>query len=298
MIMFNPTAEVIQDSISTVTGCRLTTMVIKYHRFIHSEFMTHRMLSKNSSSSRAIPVNKLIQNVVDEEVYPIYWGKNQKGMQSHKEISDIEQAKRVWEVAKNNAINSAQQLSELGVHKQIVNRILEPFSTITVIVSGTDWDNFFNQRCHVDAQPEIRYLANKMYSEYEASAPKELSIGEWHIPFIDSEIGLLQSNLRLATSENVSLHDNLGLANSKNLSLHDLLKISTGRCARVSYLNHFGVRNIEDDISLHDRLLAADPKHLSPFEHQAVVVPTSGYYGNFKGFKQYRKFIESNEQGF
>lgn len=266
--MFKPTAKVICDSFNTETGDRLTTMIIKYHRFVHSEFMTHRMLSKNSSSSRAIPVSKLIQNVIDDDVYPLHWGKNQKGMQASKEIADIDNAKMLWEVARNNAINSARQLSELGVHKQVVNRLLEPFSTITVIVSGTDWDNFFKQRCHIDAQPEIRILANEMCIAYENSKPSRLDLGEWHTPLIDDDDGL---------------------------GFFETLKVSTGRCARVSYLNHEGVRDIEDDISLHDKLIASFPPHLSPFEHQAVAAPKSKYYANFKGFKQYRKFIEEND---
>jgi hypothetical protein len=269
--MFQPTAKVICDSVNVMTGDRLTTMIIKYNRFIHSEILTHRVLSRNSSSSRAIPINKLIQNVIDDDVYPLHWGKNQKGMQAFKEISesDIEQAKRLWEVARNNAINSARQLADLGVHKQVVNRILEPFSTITVIVSGTEWSNFFKQRCHEDAQPEIRILANEMYNAYNNNNPKELAVGAWHIPLIDDCDDLI--------------------------GINQALKISAGRCARVSYLNHEGKRNIEDDVALHDKLLSSNPKHLSPFEHQAVQTK-SEYFGNFKGFKQYRKFIEENDQ--
>ena len=267
--MFKPTAKVICDSLNTMTGDRLTTMIIKYHRFIHSEFMTHRVFSRSSSSSRAIPVNKLIQNVIDDDVYPIHWGKNQKGMQAFKEISDIEQAKRLWEVARNNAINSARQLSDLGIHKQVVNRLLEPFSTITVIVSGTDWVNFFKQRCHIDAQPEIRILANEMFVAYANSNPLELYEGDWHLPF-----------LKMQDFE------------EEPFNISRQLEISAGRCARSSYLNHEGVRNLSEDVVLHDRLLASEPKHLSPFEHQALVQPKSEYFANFKGFKQYRRFIE------
>ena len=237
-----------------------------WHNFVADGIVVH--------NSRAIPINKLIQNVIDDDVYPLHWGKNQKGMQAFKEIaeSDIEQAKRLWEVARNNAINSARQLSDLGVHKQVVNRILEPFSTITVIVSGTEWANFFKQRCHPDAQPEIRILANEMLVAYSNSKPKKLSVGDWHIPLLDD-------------------NDNL-------IGVSQKLKISAGRCARVSYLNHEGKRNIEDDIALHDKLLSSDPKHLSPFEHQALVQARSKseYFGNFRGFKQHRKFLEENDQ--
>lgn len=267
--MFQPTAKVIADSLNTTTGDRLTTMVLKYHRFIHSEFLTHRVFSRNSSSGRAIPVNKLIQNVIDNDVYPLRWGKNQKGMQAREELSedDAKNANLLWWAARKNAVESAQQLANLGVHKQVVNRVLEPFSTITVIVSATDWDNFFEQRCHPDAQPEMQVLANKVLIAYQKSSPEEIRPREWHIPFCDKEDGIL--------------------------NLKDYLKLSAGRCARVSYLNHEGVRSLEDDFNLHDKLIFSEPKHLSPFEHQAVALPNSVYSANFKGFKQYRKFIES-----
>ena len=264
--MFQPTAKVVTDSLNTATGDRLTTMVLKYHRFIHSEFLVHRIFSRNSSSSRAIPVNKLIQNVIDDDVYPLHWGKNQKGMQALSEVENIKDAELAWRIARNEAIKSAQSLLDLGIHKQIANRVLEPFSAITVIVSATDWDGFFKQRCHPDAQPEIQALANATFTAREESKPDKLMPGEWHIPFISEEddlIGVTQAVL-----------------------------VSVGRCARVSYLNHEGKRSLDDDVKLHDKLLSSNPKHLSPFEHQAQAQVQSFNCANFKGFKQYRKFIE------
>lgn len=184
--MFKPTAKVICDSINT-SGDRLTTFVLTYHRMIHSEFMTHRMLSKNSSSSRAIPVEKMIALVESQEVYPIHWGKNQKGMSARQELSAAYQiaAKRIWDSAREGAIAYAKELAEIGVHKQVVNRLLEPFSTITVICSGTEYQNFFDQRCHPDAQPEIKALAEEMRKAYYDSTPRLLLRDEWHIPFVD-----------------------------------------------------------------------------------------------------------------
>ncbi|BAY20793.1 hypothetical protein NIES2100_05370 [Calothrix sp. NIES-2100] len=267
--MFQPKVKIIKDSVNAATGSRITTFVLTYHRFIHSEFMTYRMFSRNASSSRAIPVEKMIQKVIDQQVEPLYWGKNQPGMQASQELSseEIEQARLQWNAAKATVISYARQMIEKGVHKQIVNRILEPFSTITVICTSTDYQNFFNQRCHPDAQPEIQALAYLMKAEYDKSKPDILYPGEWHLPFYDLE-------------------------NDKGIFGDDILKVCVGRCARVSYLNHDGKRNLSKDIELHDKLLVANPKHLSPFEH--VAIAQTGNNANFLDFKSYRYILENS----
>ena len=269
--MFQPKAEIIADSVNLV-GDRLTTFVLTYHRMIHSEFMTHRMLSKNSSSSRAIPVEKMIKLVESQEVYPLHWGKNQKGMAAEIEVSasEIQAASAVWQSAREQAIRHARQLVEIGIHKQVVNRLLEPFSTITVICSGTEYQNFFEQRCHPDAQPEIQDLAHKMLNAYKNSQPRQLAAGDWHLPLINREdIDEIQD-------------------------MNEVVKVAVGRCARVSYLNHDGVRNLADDVKLHDRLLISKPAHLSPFEHIAISLPNSEKRANFTGFQSYRFDLEKH----
>ncbi len=274
---FYPTANIIADSINEC-GDRLTTFVLTYHRMIHSEFMTHRMLSKNSSSSRAIPVDKMIRKVVTDNVYPLHWGANQKGMVANSEISEMrqEEARSIWESARDIAINHAMAFNAIGVHKQVVNRLLEPFSTITVICSGTEYQNFFAQRCHPDAQPEIRALAIAMREAYDASKSKFLEAGDWHLPFIKNE-DWAEMQTRWEEVANGSL---------------DAKKICIGRCAKVSYLNHDGNRSIDDDIKLHDRLLASKPSHLSPFEHVAIALPNSEKRANFTGFESCRFRLE------
>jgi hypothetical protein len=269
--MFQPQAEVIADSINA-TGDRLTTFVLTYHRMIHSEFMTHRMLSKNSSSSRAIPVERMIKLVESQEVYPLHWGKNQKGMSAQMEVTaeEAQAASAIWQEARMDAIRHAKQLIEIGIHKQVVNRLLEPFSTITVICSGTEYQNFFEQRCHPDAQPEIQALANKMKAAYDASQPKQLAAGAWHMPLVNQD----------------DLHE--------ISDINELIKVAVGRCARVSYLNHDGVRNLADDVKLHDRLLTSKPAHLSPFEHIASALSNSEKRANFTGFQSYRFDVERN----
>ena len=276
--MFNPTAEIIADSING-SGDRLTTFVLTYHRMIHSEFMTHRMLSKNSSSSRAIPAEKMIKLVESQEVYPLHWGKNQKGMSAREELEGgaLLAARHWWKAAREEAIARAKVGIQIGLHKQIINRILEPFSSITVICSGTEYQNFFAQRCHPDAQPEIQALANKMKLAYDASKPLELPDGAWHIPLITDEEWVCGFKATAETNE-----------------LETMIKIAVGRCARVSYLNHDGDRNITDDIKLHDRLLTSKPAHLSPFEHVAIALPDSEKRANFRGWESYRFRLESN----
>ncbi len=160
-------AEIIKDSLAP-SGKRITTFVLTYPRFIHSEFMTHRMISKNASSSRAIPTEKMIQAIMDNPAMPIAFSKNQKGMQASDILSpqDQEKAEWLWLQARDETLNYVKALTDLGAHKQHVNRLLEPFQHITVIATATEWDNFFALRCHPDAPPEFQELANQMYIEY------------------------------------------------------------------------------------------------------------------------------------
>jgi thymidylate synthase ThyX len=261
-------AKIIKDSLGP-SGSRITTFVLKYPRFIHSEFMTHRMFSRNASSSRAIPIEKQIELIEKETARPLVFRKNQKGMQAAEPLSaeEQQQADAIWDAARDDAIKHARSLIQLGVHKQYVNRLLEPFSTISVIVTSTEWANFFALRYHSAAQPEIEQLAKIMYHEYEKSIPKVLKENEWHLPFIDEEV----------TPENIET----------------LIKRSVAKCARVSYLNHDGTETTESqDLILYNKLLGAQPIHASPAEHQAqATCDPLLWSGNFRGWVQYRKTL-------
>ena len=278
-------AKVILDS-RNENGDRLVTLQLKYPRMVHSELMTHRVFSRNASSSRAIPVAKIIATIQEDVLYPSYWGKNQPGMQAEEELSESEIviAKDIWDRARISAISYAEEMIKLGVHKQIANRILEPFSHIQVIVSSTQWSNFFALRRHKDAQPEIRILAEAMYEEMENSVSTLLKPGEWHLPYItdkDKEI-------------------------VRDVSV--LQKMSAARAARVSYLTHEGKSpSIEEDLLLYNRLVIreynTDPIHASPTEHQATPdIKNYGkwekpeLHGNFNGFIQYRKTIQGESK--
>lgn len=260
--------KIITDSLNPA-GNRLTTFVCKYPRFIHSEVMTHRDKSRNAASSRAIPISKMLQLVITEPAEPVFWGANQSGMQAETELPKHKQrlARALWLGSSYFQVGVCWLMSKLGVHKQIANRLIEPWAHMTVIISGTEWGNFFNLRAHPDAQPEFQELAYSMLKDYEASEPRQLKAGEWHLPFSD---------------------------NKKCFSNEQLLKITTARCARVSYLNFEGDIDAAKDYALHDRLLQQG--HMSPFEHAARAEASPVVSGNFKGFTQYRKLIANENR--
>lgn len=269
--------EIIADSISpfylaetkeppddkTGEGYRLITYRLTYPRWIHAELLTHRVFSRNSASSRAIPIEKVLDQVKNNPAMPVEWGKNMPGM-SAKELFtgyDIFRCEEAWLEARDKAVFAAEELKTLGLHKQIVNRVLEPFCLMTCLVTSCYWSNFFTLRTAKDAQPEIQYLANAMLAEKNASIPKEVEIGGWHIPYYDPA-----------------------------LSIDDNLVVATAKAARVSYKN-FKESTLEKDRELVQKL--ADSKHWSPFEHCAQAY--EGGNTNFGHFwVQYREIAELN----
>lgn len=281
-------AKMIADSVSPA-GKRLPTMALVYPRYIHAEFMTHRVFSRNASSSRAVPVAKMVDMALTEMVEPIRWGKNIAGMQAADEDltgRDLMEAKLVWRRMAEYCAEGARRLAELGLHKQWANRPLEWFGNIRVLVTATEWDGFFALRDHPDAQPEIQHLARLMKQAMDGSTPRLLQPGEWHLPYITDE-------------ERATLP--IGL----------LVKVSAARCCRVSYLKHDGTfATIAEELALFERLASAEPMHASPFEHQATpdfVMPDSavpddlrelvrwmnpGLHGNLVGWIQHRKLLE------
>lgn len=262
-------AKILCDSVAP-NGIRLTTFYLKYPRSIHSELCRHRTFSLSVGSSRAVPVNKMIERVEKEPFIPIYWGKNQKGMQATEEFDDITKMvlKNKLLEHRDNCIKFVKELMEIGVHKQIANRYLEPVLFLEHILTGTDFSNFFNLRVHKDAEPHFRELAKLMLIEYEKNTPNFVNEGEWHLPFCDKE-----------------MHD--------GLSIEEKIKVSFARCARVSYFNFDG-GDISKDFELHNRLISVG--HLSPAENLATPISGVEYCGNFRGWKQYRKFLPNENR--
>lgn len=288
-------AKVIAHSTSPA-GIPILTMQLRYPKFIHGEFMTHRVFSRNASSSRAIPTAKLLEEVRSDELRaaPVFWGKNQPGMQAAEELTGLHLsgAKGAWAEAAGKAANLAEYMAYIGVHKQIVNRLLEPFSHINVIVTATHWRNFFGLRLHKDAQPEMRALAGAMWEAAKVSTPALLNSWDWHLPFIDDEtIDLVTDEVDKDTTRMFS-----------ELRIKEILiKVSVARCARVSYLSFdTGKKStIAEDLILYERLVGSQPMHASPAEHQATpdqLMDNSKWkrpqqHGNFKGWIQYRKTL-------
>lgn len=305
--------NIIADSINP-KNVRLTSFILEYPRWIHAELLTHRVFSKNAASSRAIPIEKFIEQITNNPALPVFWGKNQSGMQAKEELNgdvtgifnfDLPNSKnkspeyfqttrlkfcqKLWLEARDLMIIYAQQLNSCELHKQITNRLLEPWFHIRVILTGTEFENFFALRAHPDAQPEIRVLAEMMLEEYNKSEPKSLKPGEWHIPFGD------KINDQDINFSGLVAGINGGLINDKKWYDKEVekvkIKIAVARCARVSYFNFEGKDDYEADIKLCDRLFGTNPKHLSPTEHVAESQDDDKFIGNFRGFKQYRYFF-------
>lgn len=262
------TVEILLDSVNT-SGQTITTWKLTAPRIILAEINTHRTLSKNTSSSRAIPVKRLIENTRNNPFVPTYWGKNEPGMQASKQLDGecLELVKLEWVNALDKAIGSVESLSRNNLHKQLACRLIEPWAHISMIMTATDLENFFALRAHPDAQPEFQELAYKMLDAYNNSTPILRKDGEWHIPFGDKM--------------------------PNGIEFSQKLKIATARCARTSYLTFDGEINTTKDYELHDSLLASG--HMSPFEHCAYATPDV-HSGNFYGWTQYRKTIVGEEK--
>lgn len=253
--------EVVADTKSTEHGGRITTMACTYPRYIHAQMLTHRMFSRNAQSSRAVPTRILIEKVESQPIYPLKWGANQAGMVSGEEMgpADILYCTEAWDRARRAAVAAAKAMSDCGLHKESVNRILEPYSTITAIYTATEWRNFFSLRCDDDAQPEIQKLACMMA---DALAKSDPVTSRHHLPYVMSE------------EYEVS-------------QLREMFKLSAARCARVSYLTHEGERNIVKDLDLANRL--ASSGHWSPWEHPALSDMSGTFSANYRGWSSARR---------
>ena len=252
-------AVILADSINE-HGNRITTFDLTFPRFILAELATHRVFSMNSASSRAIPFKKMKDMVMNNPFIPIAWQKSHLGMQGDEYITDgaeIRKIKIEWLRGRNAAVEYATYLNDRGVTKQLSNRLLEPFMWHSVILTGTDFENFFNLRIHPAAEIHINELAKCMKEAMSSNKPTLLQEGEWHLPM------------------------------SRDAPNNDKLKIVTARMARKSYqtLGDNPKIDYEADIRLHDRLLVE--RHASPFEH-ASICRGNKRYANYQGWESYR----------
>lgn len=273
------TCEVKIVEASVCNGKAIYTFQLKYWRAFHGEVLTHRMFSRNASSSRAIPVMKTISQVWNDPAMPVHWGVNQAGMQAKEQLTGfkLKLVKGLWRLAAKVACGFAYTLVKLNLHKQVANRILEPWQYIHVVLTSTEFDNFFALRDHEDAQPEFQELARAMRKAIAECVPRDVNRSRvahrfWHLPYVSPN-------------------------EREDFPLDDCLKFSAARCARVSYLTHDGkIPKPEADLDLYRRLVGSDPKHASPVEHQAFSMAGGvGQSNNFKGWKQYREMLEKQD---
>ena len=340
--------EILADSISE-QGHRLTTFQLTYPRIVHAELMTHRVFSRNAASSRAVPIKKMIESVKNNMFTPLAIQKAHRGMQGvdYFEGLELEQAKQLWIESAELALQQAEKMEKFGITKQLINRILEPYQYYQVLVTATEYDNFFDLRCpkyHTpvsgdgfyfkskkdcianhsnptnlkkledmsniewlqinfsQAEIHIQALAEAMWDAMNESTPKQLKSGAWHIPFGDK---ILDNNLEILLDDNDPFNDGI---TSKRDSLK--VRISTARCARLSYMTFDGEIDYEKDLKLHDTLL--ESQHMSPFEHCAKAMSdeeyqnfrkgyttssfrgeTRGWCNNYRGFINYRYILEN-----
>lgn len=305
-MLTQPSAQIVADSISP-EGIRLTTFEVTMHRFVLAEFNTHRVFSRNSASSRAIPVGKQLARVSSDPAFPIKWPSEQPGMSGGTELEgwDLQAAHDVFREFQRSTVDNIEsyldavadhygidrhtddpdeidELKRHTLHKSLLNRLIEPIMWHKVIVTATEWENFYRQRVSPLAQPEIEVAAAAMQA-LEASEPTALAYGEWHCPYLSNE----------------ELDD---LLTANDGSWEEAKQISSARCARVSFLTHDGKRDFAVDLGLYGKLVSADPPHWSPLEHVATpwaenifkAVGRDGnqmslpLVGNLLGYQQFR----------
>lgn len=286
--------KIIADSISP-QGVRLTTYELEYPRFIHAEVMTHRVFSRNAQSSRAVPVTKSLEQAI---ISPVTWGANKAGMSSDKSLPQeaINEVAYYWNAAARTCQDFAERMAKAGLHKQWANRCLEWFSTIKVVVTATEWDNFFWLRDDPEAaQPEIVELARKMKEAMDAQNPRKLNPGEWHLPYI-----------AYVPHKSGNQYYSQG---GEAIDLETAKKISASCCAQVSYRRLD--TSIDKALEIYDKLFSGPKPHLSPVEHLgtpleyssnredsafpygATHMDANGNYwsANFKGWCQWRQCL-------
>lgn len=313
-------ARVVADSISP-QGKRITTFELEYPRIIHSELMTHRLFSRNAMSSRAIPIKKMIEQVYHNPAMPVKFGKNQPGMQDAGEHTNalmyefagktyVNSAEMAWRAAGQTACIFAEAFAEAGYHKQIANRLLEPFQRMKTVLTATDFENFWWLRVDKDADPTIFALAEAMKKAFDESDPELLYPGQWHTPYVDHLVTVGEQASE-DTFEYCVLDEN---NKPVILTLDEAKAISASCCAQVSYRV---LNNTKDKaLDIYGKLLSGNKVHASPFEHQATPMlenevalwwdgqASDGvthmdrlgalWSGNFCGWIQHRQLVPNN----
>lgn len=269
----NIEVQIIADSVGQRSG-RITTFELTYPRIIHSEFMTHRLFSRNAMSSRAVPIKKMVELIRTNMAMPVRFGSNQPGMQDkgleHDGMVDVAgfcrklTGREAWAIAAKRACDMALSLEEAGYHKQIANRLIEPFQMMKTVMTTTEMENFLWLRVDADADPTIEVLANLMKEAMDNSEPEWLPAGVWHTPYVDHVYGFGPEGDAHIFEGYCVLDEN---DRPVMLTEEEALRISASCCGQVSYRRLDSTKDKALDI--YTRLVAGKKVHASPFEHQA-----------------------------
>jgi thymidylate synthase ThyX len=318
-------AKVIADSI-TEQGNRATTFVLTFPRYILAELNTHRLFSKNSASSRAIPFNKMVEMVEEDPFIPIAWQKDHKGMQGTEyfDEKDLHEKghvneghainkllKRDWILARNKAVESAKDMNERGCTKQLVNRLLEPFMWHTVVLTSTEFENFFEQRCPQyyidDHAPNTRIIAkswkelckkDKKYYEYSIIDRLKHNKGQGEIHMMElaecmydalnesEPKKLAKGEYHLPFGDNIKGEELVDLTSDGELAdiLDVGIRVCVARCARASYNNFDGDSDVAKDIALYEKLVVSKPGHYSPTEHVLKAMSEDEFFSYYNAY--------------
>lgn len=279
---------VIKDSLNEGSANRITTFKVTLPRIVLPELRTHRMIfsddgetlraysvdlptpvSMNAMSSRATPVKRFIKKMKEGYYFVPKFRMNAKGMQPGEWSAEETNANAAhwWNHAYQAAVEAAEAMHQIGISKEIANRVLEPYMFVDVLLTATEWKNFLMLRTHPDAQYEIRLLALEIEKALRFSSPTTIRPGQWHLPYMDT--------LDMQACQIVGA---------------DPRKVSAARCARISILSFTtgDKSTIEEDLALFDKLAGSIPKHLSPLEHPARCDGSGKWHANLKGWQPYR----------
>ena len=258
----NNTSATVLAATKNARGKRIVTWELVYPRYIHAELMTHRCFSRNAASSRAVPIERMVREVIEAPVFFEEVGLDKPGMSSDGEVRPgVRDGFRMgWkELGRNVALMVERWSKEYGIHKQVLNRALEPWVRIRTIVTTTETKNFFDLRLDKAAQPEMQVLARCMKESLEHAEKEGIYSNKYHIPYKE------------CFKEEVP---------------ECLFVRSVAACARVSGLRQDGKpTTLEDDLKLFKRLY--EKGHLSPFEH-VCFDNGSAVSANLKGWKSLR----------
>lgn len=281
-------AEIIADSVWPIIGHnkRLTTFKLVVPHSVLGHLVRHRAFSLSVASNRALRSS----SVMDTLNYIPDWRTAQKGMQPAEFINDKNKRDYLDDIVYTLKNYTSEYVNEMvnkhNVAKELTNRYLAPFQLVTVLVTSSEYSNFFNLRDHQDAQYDTQIVARKMKKLLEENTPTYLERGEWHLPFIS-------------------------YGEAKDNTIIEQIAASVARCARTSYKlpNSENRSDIISDIRLFNKLITP-PIHASPLEHVATplrmsdiyasILPedktlNSAFYGNTYGWVQLRKLFEFDD---